>query len=65
MNIFTLASIIIMILGIVIFGFGFFACWTNDITPYWGDVLIAIGMLFLFGSIVMLCISTDYDSIVE
>lgn len=54
-------SILLLISGALIFAAGLFLYWTTDPISGWAGGLIVIGLLFLLGSIIMLCVSLQYD----
>lgn len=60
MNAFTLFSFLVLVGGIIVFGIGLILYWTTNPVTYWADAAIIIGLLFLLGSIMMLCVSVQY-----
>lgn len=56
-----IASILILIIGIIIFVAGLLVLYFGN-PPYGtASALLIIGVLFLLGSIAMLCVSLQYD----
>lgn len=60
MNTLAIASIILLLTAIILFTIGLYGFWAIIPAPYWGVVLVMIGVLFMLGSIIMLSVATDY-----
>lgn len=61
MHFLKILSILFLIVGIVFFVVGIIWYW-NSSPPYgYTSALITIGLLFILGSIIILCISLQYD----
>ena len=56
-----IVSIVLLLTGAVVLAAGLIVMWTTQ-PPYGSaSVLITLGILFLLGSIIMLCVSQQYD----
>lgn len=56
-----IVSIVLLIAGAIIFTSGLLLFWKSQ-PPYgWASIFIMIGLLFLLGSIIMLCVAQQYD----
>ena len=56
-----IVSILLLVSGATIFVAGLIVLWKTQ-PPYgWASILIMIGILFLLGSIIMLCVAQQYD----
>jgi len=61
MHVVKIISIILLISGIIVFVGGLIILWRST-PPYgWASILILIGILFLLGAIITLCIGQQYE----
>lgn len=58
----TIASIILLIFGIITFLSGTYLLWKTSPPYSVASLLITTGLLFMLGSIVALCISLQYNN---
>jgi hypothetical protein len=62
MHALTVASILLLIAGSLVLAGGLFLYWQTNPVSIWATALVIIGMLFLLGSIIMLCVSLQYNT---
>lgn len=61
MNILKIICILLLFVGIGFFVSGVWLYWVTDPISEWAGVFIVFGLLFLFSSIIFLCIDEQYD----
>lgn len=56
-----LLSIILLISGGTVFAIGLWLYWITNPVSEWASAFTMIGLLFLLGAIILLCIGQQYD----
>jgi heme A synthase len=61
MNWFKIASVLLLLGGLVLLVIGLAILNFLTEVPAWNTVIIIIGLLFMLGAVVMLCLALQYD----
>lgn len=56
-----IVSIVLLALGAIIFAAGLIILWKAPPPYSWASIYIMLGILFLLGAIIILCVSQQYD----
>lgn len=62
MNSLKFVSILLLIFGGILFIIGLWLYWTTNPISGWAGFSVVTGLLFLFGAIIFLCVSQQYDT---
>lgn len=62
MHALKIASVLILIAGVILFSTGVIVYWINNPVPNWASGFVMSGLLIILGAIILLCISLQYDA---